>query len=75
MRCMDCGGNMIESKTVFSVQFGDSVIVIKNVPCFECELCGYTEFSDEVSSRLEEMVESIKKSAQEVAVLDYSKAA
>ncbi len=75
MRCIDCGGNMIESTTVFTVQFGNSVIAIKNVPCYECELCGYTEFSDEVSSRLEEMVELIKKSCQEVAVIDYSKAA
>ena len=75
MRCMDCGGKMVESTTVFTVQFGNSVIVIKNVPCFECEICGYTEFSDEVSEKLEKMVNIIKKSSQEVAVLDYNKAA
>ena len=71
MRCMDCGGKMVESTTVFTVQFGNSVIVI----CFECEICGYTEFSDEVSEKLEKMVNIIKKSSQEVAVLDYNKAA
>ena len=57
MRCMDCGGKMVESTTVFTVQFGNSVIVIKK------------------SEKLEKMVNIIKKSSQEVAVLDYNKAA
>lgn len=75
MRCMECGGDLIESKTVFTVQIGQSVIVIKNVPCFECQMCGYTEFSDEVSAKLEKMVAYIEKTAQEVAVLDFETAA
>lgn len=66
---------MVESKTVFTVQIGENIIVIKNVPCYECELCGYTEISDDVADKLEKMVDYIKKSSQEVAVLDYKNAA
>lgn len=75
MRCIECGGNMVESTTIFTVQLGQMIIVIKNVPRFECELCGYTEFSDEVSTRLEKLVDIIKQNAQEIAVIDYRAAA
>ena len=75
MSCFYCKGNMVKGKTIYSVQYGDNVIVIKNVPCDECERCGEVEFTDEVMKRLEEMTAEVKKMMQEVAVMDYSKAA
>lgn len=51
------------------------VIVIKNVPCEECEQCGEKYYSDEVAEQLETLVNTAKKLMQEIAVIDYSKVA
>jgi YgiT-type zinc finger domain-containing protein len=45
------------SVTTHVVTFDNCVIIIKNVPCEECEECGEKYFSDEVMSRLEKIVE------------------
>lgn len=73
--CMYCKGDMKEGKTVFTVQHGENIIVIKNVPCQICEQCGETEISDAVMIKLEKIVEAAKKLVQEIAVIDYSAAA
>ena len=57
------------------VNYNGSVIIIKNVPCEECEQCGEIFYTDEVAERLEEMVNDAKKLLQEISVIDYSKVA
>ena len=64
-----------QSTTTHVVNYKGSVIVIKNVPCEECEQCGEIFYTDEVAERLEEIVNTAKKLLQEVSVLDYSKVA
>ena len=39
------------SVTTHVVTFDDCIIIIKNVPCEECEECGEKYFSDEVMVR------------------------
>ncbi len=51
------------------------VIVIKNVPCEECEQCGEKYYSGEVAERLEKLVNNAKMLMQEISVIDYVKAA
>jgi hypothetical protein len=41
----------------------------------ECQMCGEVMFSDEVSAKLETIVEAAKKVVQEISVIDYNKAA
>ena len=65
----------IETKTTFTVEYNDCIIVIKNVPCLECQRCGEIIFSDEVSEKLERLTDAAKKNMQEISVIDYSKAA
>lgn len=64
-----------QSTTTHVVNYKGSVIVIKNVPCEECEQCGEIFYTDEVAERLEEIVNTAKKLLQEVSILDYSKVA
>lgn len=73
--CFYCKGDMKQGKTVFTVQYENCLIVIKNVPCQECEQCGETEISDDVMKQLESLVEIAKKMMQEIAVIDYAKVA
>jgi acetylglutamate kinase len=57
------------------VNYKGCVIVIKNVPCEECEQCGEKYYSDEVARRIEKIVNAAKNLMQEISVIDYSKAA
>lgn len=74
--CMLCKCDTVkQSTTTHVVNYKGSIIVIKNVPCEECEQCGEIFYTDKVAERLEEIVNTAKKLLQEVSVLDYSKVA
>ena len=74
--CMYCKcKTIISSLTTHVVNYKNCIIIIKNVPCEECEQCGEKYYSDEVAMKLEYLVNTAKQLMQEVAVIDYSKAA
>ena len=54
------------------VNYKNCIIVIKNVPCLECEQCGEKYYTDEVAERLETIVNMAKKLMQEIACLLYT---
>ena len=72
MNCFYCKGDIVQSTTVYTVQIDNTVIVIKNVPCEECEQCGKIEISHEVMQKLEHIISMSKQLMQEVAVVDYN---
>lgn len=61
------------SFTTHVVNYNGAVIVIKNVPCEECEQCGEKCYIDEVAEKIEKMVNLAKQMMQEIAVLDFAK--
>ena len=74
--CMYCkGGEFIEATTTHVVNHKNCLIIIKNVPCMECEQCGERYYSDEVAEQLDKIVSAAKKMTQEISVIDYSVAA
>ncbi|WP_367116647.1 type II toxin-antitoxin system MqsA family antitoxin [uncultured Oscillibacter sp.] len=64
-----------DSVTTHVVNYKNCIIVIKNVPCEECEQCGEKFYTDEVAERLERLVSAAKRLMQEISVIDYQKAA
>lgn len=73
--CIYCKGDLKESLTTHVVNYNNCIIVVKNVPCEECQQCGETYFSDETMEALEHIVNTAKALASEIAVVDYTKAA
>ena len=74
--CMFCKNNsLIESTTTHVVNYKNCIIIIRNVPCLECEQCGEKYYTDAVSAKIEKIVESAKKLKQEISVVDYTNAA
>lgn len=74
--CMFCKCDTVrDSMTTHVVNYRDCIIVIKNVPCEECEQCGEKFYTDEVAERLEELVSAAKRLMQEISVIDYQKTA
>ena len=64
---------VMPSVTTHVVTFDNCFIIVKNVPCEECEQCGEKYYSDEVMERLEIIVKKAKEIAGEVFVTDYNK--
>ncbi len=54
------------------VNVQNCTIIIKNVPCLECEQCGEKYYTDEVAERLENIIRIPEPLIQELAILDYS---
>ena len=74
--CMFCKCDTVkESVTTHVVNYRNCIIVIKNVPCEECEQCGEKFYTDEVTERLEELVSAAKRLMQEISGIDYQKVA
>ncbi len=72
MTCFMCKGDMEEKLTTFMVDLGQCIIIVKNVPSHVCRQCGEVSYSDEVSARLETIVETMKQSPVEIAVSNYA---
>ena len=74
--CMYCKCKTITSSfTTHVVNYKNCIIIIKNVPCEECEQCGEKYYSNEIAKQLENLVNIAKQLMQEIAIIDYSKAA
>ncbi len=69
--CSACfADNKIKTFTTFTVEYEGCIIVVRNVPCLECRICGELTFTDEVSAQLERIVGSAKAVAQDISVID-----
>lgn len=74
--CMYCKNDtMRKSIATHVVNYKGCIIVVKNVPCEECEQCGEKFYTDEIAEQLEKIVTTAKKLMQEISVIDYNKAA
>ena len=72
MTCFMCKGDMEEKLTTFMVDLGQCIIIVKNVPSHVCRQYGEVSYSDEVSARLETIVETMKQSPVEISVSNYA---
>ena len=74
--CMFCKNDKyVESTTTHVVNYKNCIIIIRNVPCLECDQCGEKYYTDEVAEKIERIVDSAKKLMQEISVVDYKTAA
>ncbi len=73
--CNACFNNGKIKTTTFTIEHNDCIIVVRNVPCLECQVCGEITLSDNVAARLETIVNAAKTVLQEISVIDYAKVA
>ena len=67
-----CKGDMEDRLTTFMVDLGNCIVIVKNVPSHVCKQCGEVSYSDEVSERLERIVDNVKKSPAEISISNYA---
>jgi YgiT-type zinc finger domain-containing protein len=71
-----CRGKLRDGCSTFTANLENCIIIIKNIPSSICGQCGEVSYSDEVTRRLEQIVNSIKQTAvTEIAVVNYSEKA
>ena len=63
---------MVDGFTTDVTDLGSSVIIIRNVPCHKCNQCGEVSYSINVAERLEEIVDALRASVTEIAVIQFS---
>lgn len=71
MTCFYCKGSMREATTTHVVDLKECLIIIRNVPCMECEQCGEKAYTDDVARKLDKIVKACKAVASEITVVNY----
>ena len=75
MTCFFCKGIMENSVTTHFSDLDSCIAIIKSVPCRKCTQCGEVVYVLEVGQRLEQIVNTLKDSLTEVAIIKYSSVA
>ena len=74
MKCFKCKGEMRQGFTTFVTDTDDSCIVVRHVPCLQCDECGEVAYTGDVAENLEKIVAAAKQALTEVAVVKYPEA-
>lgn len=74
MTCFYCAGDMLETTTTYFQELKNTMVIIKNVPCYKCKKCGEVAYTATVVGRLEQITKQLEKALTEIAVVNYSAA-
>lgn len=72
MNCFMCKGDLEDKKSTFMIDLNNCIIIIKDVPSQVCSQCGEVSYSNQVSHQLQKIVNSMRKTITEIAVVHYS---
>jgi len=70
--CPLCGGRTGPGETLFAVELGFGVAVVRHVPASVCNTCGESWIEDNTAAKLEQIVERARREQRQVEVLAYS---
>jgi len=70
--CPLCGGEKHPGETIFSVELGFGVVVVRHVPAMVCVQCGADWIEDDVVAQLEKHVDEARQKHSQVAVVAYA---
>lgn len=48
------------------------LVIIKDVPCLECEQCGEKYYTDDVTRKLYQIAQQARSQMQKLSILNYS---
>jgi len=72
MKCFVCKGNIENKLTTFMVDLDNCIIIVKNVPSQVCGQCGEISYSHDVAVHLEKIVNVMRTTITEIAIINYS---
>jgi YgiT-type zinc finger domain-containing protein len=69
--CPLCGGTKKPGKATFTVETGEGVVVVRNVPAEICDLCGEEWIVAAAAKELETHVENARQKHLQVEVVPF----
>ncbi|MEN6411203.1 MAG: type II toxin-antitoxin system MqsA family antitoxin [Veillonellales bacterium] len=72
MICFMCKGHLENKESTFMVDLGNCIVIVKNVPSQVCSQCGEVSYSNETAKQLEKIVNAMRTSITEIAVIKFS---
>ena len=73
MNCISCGAKTVAGTTSDVTDLNKCLVIVRNAPCHKCTECSEIIYTGDVIKRLEEIIEAVKQSMNEIAVVDYSR--
>lgn len=70
--CPMCGGEKIAGPTIYSVDLGFGVVVVRNVPAKICNQCGEEWIEDVTAKELEKVIENARTNHCQLEVIPFS---
>lgn len=70
--CALCGGELTNSTTTFTVDYGHGLFVARHVPTQVCNQCGESWIDDQTSTHLEELLQQAKSQHAAFEVIDMA---
>lgn len=78
-RCFFCKARVIQQQVTFDYRWGDSLVVVKDVPAGVCQQCGEKYLTSDVYKELEKLAKSkshvMGKVTVEILAFEESRAA
>ena len=75
MACFFCKGELEEGSATHVTDIGERVIIVRAVPCLKCDQCGETSYTGTVFEKLESIINKLRNTSTEVAIVRYSNSA
>lgn len=72
--CPLCKGSIVEGMGTFTVDLGEGIVVVRDIPAMVCSQCGEEWLSDTTAVKLETIVETARKKHVTVEVARWSEA-
>jgi len=70
--CPLCGGDRKPGSTLFSVDLGSGVVVVRNVPASVCSQCGKALIGADIARKFEAIVAEAREKKRLVEVLEMA---
>ncbi len=74
MKCIECGKELTLTTKTYVANLKNCVIIVKHTPAYVCD-CGEVYYDDETTERIEDIVYSLQKVINDIAIVEYSKVA
>ncbi|MEN8263227.1 MAG: type II toxin-antitoxin system MqsA family antitoxin [Nitrospirota bacterium] len=74
-KCPLCGADKTIGKTIYSVDLGFGVVVVRNVPAMVCSQCGEEWIDAVTAKKLEKMVVMAKKNKLQIEMVEFAEVA
>ncbi len=75
MKCIRCSHETYQSTTTEAIELDGGILVIRNIPCYKCEICDEIQFTGDVVKKLEQIISYAKQHLQELSVVNFATAA